>query len=50
MRFGNGPPTIGEKPTGSVGGYLYAAKPNETIVVRYGTPVTVELANDLTIP
>lgn len=50
MRIGNGPPEIGNKPHTAVGGYLYAAKANEPIVVRYGTPVTVELANDLTIP
>jgi hypothetical protein len=50
MRFAGGPPSVGEKPNGAVGGYVYAAQGNEPIIVRAGTAVTVELANDLTIP
>jgi hypothetical protein len=49
MRVGNGPSTVrSESP--NLGGYVYASSANEPIVVNAGSPVTVELSADLTIP
>ena len=51
MRVGNGPSTVAQAHTsGPQGGYVYAAAAQWPIVVLAGTPVTVELAESLTIP
>jgi len=51
MRIGGGGQiAIGDKPEVAVGGYVYGSGPKRSIVVRAGTPVIVELANDLAIP
>jgi len=51
MRVGNGPSTVAQSHTsGPQGGYVYAAASQWPIVVVAGTPVTVELAESLTIP
>ncbi len=50
MRIGGGGVTIGEQAAGEVGGYIYAGRANEAIVIPSGSPVTIELASDLTIP
>ncbi|MBV9233223.1 MAG: hypothetical protein JO030_04210 [Candidatus Eremiobacteraeota bacterium] len=50
MRIGNGPSTVGESGSTPRGGYVYAAASQWPIVAVAGTPVTVELAADLTIP
>jgi hypothetical protein len=51
MQIGtSGPATISTRPSGLLGGTVYAAGPGEAIVVPAGTPVTVELQQPLTIP
>ncbi len=51
MRIGGGgSPQISTRPTGAVGGYVYAQQMNEPIIIRSGVPVTVELQADLKIP
>ena len=37
-------------PVGQSGGYVYAQNSNENIVIPPGTPVTIELTSNLTIP
>ena len=49
MRLGNGPSTV-QSATPNLGGYVYATSSNAPIVAEAGTPVTVELTADLTIP
>jgi hypothetical protein len=50
MRIGNGPATFHESHSKSLGGYVYASASQWPIVATAGTPVTVELAENLTIP
>ena len=50
MRLGNGPSTVRQNSSPSLGGYVYALGPHEPIVVPAGAPVTVELQEPLTIP
>ncbi|MBV8355913.1 MAG: hypothetical protein JO101_11370 [Candidatus Eremiobacteraeota bacterium] len=50
MKIGNGPSSVSESQGGPRGGYVYAAASQWPIVVVSGTPVTVELAESLTIP
>ncbi|HVR46711.1 MAG TPA: hypothetical protein VMT95_08800 [Candidatus Binatia bacterium] len=50
MRLGSGPSTVKHEQSGTLGGYVYGTKPNEPIVVNAGTSVTVELAENLTVP
>lgn len=50
MRIGSGPSTVQEHHSQSLGGYIYASAAQWPIVVPAGTPVTVELAENLTIP
>lgn len=50
MRLGSGPSTVKREQSGTLGGYVYGTKPNEPIVVNAGTSVTVELAENLTVP
>jgi hypothetical protein len=53
MTFGGGSggsPTISTRPSGLLGGTVRAASANEPIIVPAGTPVTIELQQDLTIP
>jgi hypothetical protein len=50
MNFGGGPPTVSNRPSGTLGGTVYAVSANEPIIVPAGTSVTVELQQDLTIP
>jgi hypothetical protein len=50
MRLGSGPSSVAQSSSPSLGGYIYAAKPHEPIIVPAGTSVTVELAQPLTIP
>lgn len=51
MRFGGGgSPKISNRPSGLLGGYVYAANAHEPIVIPAGVSVTVELQSDLTIP
>lgn len=45
-----GKPTVHEQQSGSLGGYVYASASQWPIIVVPGTSVTVELAEDLTIP
>jgi hypothetical protein len=47
---GSGSPQISTRPSGLLGGTVFASSANEPIVVPAGTPVTVELQQDLTIP
>ncbi len=49
MRVGNGPSTV-QPESPNLGGYVYATSNGEPIVVNAGTPVTVQLSADLTIP
>jgi len=49
MQMGNGPSTVKQTQSGSLGGYVYE-EGHWPIVVNAGTPVTVELAENLTIP
>ena len=41
-------PSITPPPVGSTNGYVYAQKSNENIVIPPGTPVTIQLTNELT--
>lgn len=51
MRIGGGQkPSVGPSAVGATGGYIYAQKSNETIVITPGAAVTIELANSLQIP
>ncbi len=51
MRIGGGgSPSVSNRPTTTVGGYVYAATANEPIVVPQGQSVTIELQQDLKIP
>jgi|HubBroStandDraft_4_1064222.scaffolds.fasta_scaffold00001_414 hypothetical protein len=47
---GNGGVSVSNRPSTSVGGYIYAQSAHEPIVVPQGQPVTIELQQDLTIP
>jgi hypothetical protein len=49
MRLGNGPSSVAPQ-SPNLGGYVYATSAKEPIVVNAGTPVTVQLSADLTIP
>jgi hypothetical protein len=42
--------SISNRPSTSVGGFIYAQSAHEPIVVPQGQPVTIELQQDLTIP
>jgi len=46
----NGSTSVSNRPTGSLGGTVYATNTHEPIVVPAGQPVTIELEQDLTIP
>jgi hypothetical protein len=51
MNMGSGPSTVGtQHHSQSLGGYVYASASQWPIIVQPGTPVTVELAANLTIP
>ena len=50
MRLGSGPSSVKREQSGTLGGYVYGTRANEPIVVNAGTSVTVELAENLTIP
>jgi hypothetical protein len=50
MRLGNGPSTVSQSQSPSLGGYVYASNAHELIIVPAGQPVTVELSQNLTIP
>ncbi len=50
MRIGNGPSSVQSPASQNLGGYVYATSNNEPIVVNAGTPVTVELSANLTVP
>ncbi|MGC1380202.1 MAG: hypothetical protein WA814_04175 [Candidatus Baltobacteraceae bacterium] len=52
MRVGGGSstPTVSNRPSGLLGGYIYGQSANEQIVIPSGQPVTIELQADLTIP
>jgi hypothetical protein len=52
MKFGGGgsSPSISTRPSGPLGGTVYALNTHEPIVARAGTSVTVELQQNLTIP
>lgn len=50
MNMGAGPSTVTERHSQSLGGYVYASARQWPIIVVPGTPVTVELAESLTIP
>ena len=50
MNLGNGPSSVHEHRSGSLGGYIYAGASQWPVVVNAGTSVTVELAENLTIP
>lgn len=50
MRLGNGPSTVRQNQSATLGGYVYGLNANEPIIVPAGTSVTVELAENLTIP
>ncbi len=51
MNFGGGSsPSVSTRPSGALGGTVYAATAHEPIVVAAGTPVTIELQQSLTIP
>jgi hypothetical protein len=47
---GGGSPTISNRPSGLVGGTIYAQSSHEPIVIPANTSVTIELQQDLTIP
>lgn len=49
MRIGNGPSSVRESQSPNLGGYVYGTG-SRPIIVNAGTPVTVELAESLTIP
>ena len=42
--------SVSNRPSTTVGGYIYAQSAHEPIVVPKGQPVTIELQQDLTIP
>ncbi len=42
--------SVSNRPSTTVGGYIYAQADNEPIIVPKGQPVTVELQQNLTIP
>lgn len=46
----SGPVKISTRPSGTVGGTIWAQAPNEQIVIPAGQAVTVELQQNLTIP
>lgn len=50
MRLGSGSSTVRREQSGTLGGYIYGQNANEPIVVNAGTSVTVELAENLTVP
>ncbi len=50
MRIGNGPSSVQSPASQNLGGYVYATSNGEPIVVNAGTPVTVELSANLTVP
>ncbi len=51
MRIGGGgTPTISTRPSGLLGGYVYAASAHEAIVIPAGVAVTVELQSNLKVP
>jgi hypothetical protein len=51
MNFGGGSaPSVSTRPSGTLGGTVYAMSANEPIIVPAGTSVTIELQQDLTIP
>ena len=51
MNLGSGPSTVqAHHHSQSLGGYVYAGASQWPIIVQPGTPVTVELAENLTIP
>ena len=51
MRIGGGgSPSISNRPTTTVGGYVYAATAHEPIVVPSGQSVTIQLQQDLKVP
>jgi len=43
-------PSVTPPPTAANGGYIYAAKSNENIVMPAGTPVTIKLTSNLVLP
>jgi hypothetical protein len=43
-------PSVTPPPTAANGGYIYAAKSNENIVMPAGTPVTIKLTSNLALP
>lgn len=50
MRLGSGPSSVKPAQSGTLGGYIYGMNAHEPIIVPAGTSVTVELAENLTIP
>lgn len=50
MNMGAGPSTVQTHHAQSLGGYVYATASQWPIIVQPGTPVTVELAENLTVP
>jgi hypothetical protein len=50
MNMGSGPSNVRTTQTPSLGGYVFAQSANEPIIVNAGTPVTVELTENLTVP
>jgi hypothetical protein len=50
MRLGNGPSTVKQEQSGTLGGYVYGLDAHEPIIVPAGTSVTIELSENLTIP
>jgi hypothetical protein len=50
MRLGNGPSSVKQTQSPTLGGYVYGLNAHEPIIVPAGTSVTVELAENLTIP
>ncbi len=50
MRLGSGSSTVKREQSGTLGGYVYGVNAREPIVINAGTPVTVELAENLTVP
>jgi hypothetical protein len=51
MNFaGSAKPSISTRPSGSLGGTIYAQNAHEPIVIPAGQSVTIELQQDLTIP
>ena len=51
MNIGSGgSASVSNRPSGTIGGTIYAASTNEPIAIPAGTSVTIELQQDLTIP